>query len=229
MRNADASVSASATGLSRRQRSIRGKRTATPLRWRLLTAMPSKPSSNTCVGVTLRTGPNVSTVVLRMIANQPRASPSRRGRNRPWRKGPVRAWVAPSSRIPKGERVVAVYARTAAVAALRVYQHGVDAHRIELPLPPDIHAVAALAPPHAIGALARFKHQPLATERARFACRIASIASQSFGRKPRGSPCSGGRPTFGEQTRPASASSFSRRSRCGSGANVHGRRSSSRS
>ena len=45
------SVSASATGLSRRQRSMRGNRTATPLLWRLLGAMPSKPSSNTCVGV----------------------------------------------------------------------------------------------------------------------------------------------------------------------------------
>src|SRR5271166_5806903 len=63
------SVSASATGLSRRQRSMRGKRTATPLRWRLLLATPSKPSSNTWVGFTLRTGPKVSTVVRRIIAS----------------------------------------------------------------------------------------------------------------------------------------------------------------
>ena len=72
------SVSASATGLSCRQRSILGNRTAIPLRCRLLGAMPSKPSSNTCVGLTLRTGPNVSTVVRRMIASISRISASLR-------------------------------------------------------------------------------------------------------------------------------------------------------
>ncbi|CKV99107.1 Uncharacterised protein [Mycobacterium tuberculosis] len=48
---------------------MRGKRTAMPLLWRVLRAMPSKPSSNTSVGFTLFTGPKVSTVVLRMIAS----------------------------------------------------------------------------------------------------------------------------------------------------------------
>src|SRR6185369_234817 len=63
------SVSASSTGLSMRRRRIRGKRTAMPDLWRGDRAMPSKPSSNTSVGVTLRTGPNFSIVVLRMIAS----------------------------------------------------------------------------------------------------------------------------------------------------------------
>ena len=53
-----ARLSASATGLSCRQRSMRGKRTAIPLLCRLDRAMPSKPNSNTSVGVTLLTGPN---------------------------------------------------------------------------------------------------------------------------------------------------------------------------
>ena len=47
-----------------------------PLLWRLLAAMPSKPSSNTRVGVTLRTGPNFSTVVLRTMASTLRISSS---------------------------------------------------------------------------------------------------------------------------------------------------------
>jgi len=55
-------VSASCGGLSRRQRSMRGKRTATPERCRDERAMPSKPSSKTCVGSTCRTGPKRSTV-----------------------------------------------------------------------------------------------------------------------------------------------------------------------
>ncbi len=55
---------------------MRGKRTAMPLLWRLLAAMPSKPSSNTRVGVTLRTGPNFSTVVLRTMASTLRISSS---------------------------------------------------------------------------------------------------------------------------------------------------------
>ena len=45
---------------------MRGKRTAMPLLCRLLRLMPSKPSSNTSVGLTLRTGPNFSSVVLRI-------------------------------------------------------------------------------------------------------------------------------------------------------------------
>ena len=63
------SVSASSTGLSSRQRSMRGKRTAMPLLWRGLREMPSKPSSNTSVGRTLRTGPKLSTVVWRITAS----------------------------------------------------------------------------------------------------------------------------------------------------------------
>ncbi|MOA57872.1 hypothetical protein D3C78_1821450 [compost metagenome] len=47
-----------------------------PLLWRRDRAMPSKPSSNTSVGVTLRTGPKVSTVVLRMMASTLRISSS---------------------------------------------------------------------------------------------------------------------------------------------------------
>ncbi len=38
--------------------------------------MPSKPSSNTIVGVTLRTGPKVSVVVLRITASTSRISAS---------------------------------------------------------------------------------------------------------------------------------------------------------
>ena len=45
---------------------MRGKRTATPLLWRGLAPMPSKPISKTSVGRTLRTGPNFSSVVARM-------------------------------------------------------------------------------------------------------------------------------------------------------------------
>ncbi|MNR31308.1 hypothetical protein D3C85_1488120 [compost metagenome] len=47
-----------------------------PLLWRPLREMPSKPSSKTCVGVTLRTGPNDSTVVLRTMASTARISAS---------------------------------------------------------------------------------------------------------------------------------------------------------
>ena len=49
---------ASCSGLSSRVRGMRGKRTAMPLLWRGLRLMPSKPSSNTSVGLTLRAGPN---------------------------------------------------------------------------------------------------------------------------------------------------------------------------
>ena len=62
------------------------------------------------------------------------------------------------------------------MAALGVDQHGVDAHRVELPFPPDVRAVAALAAPDAIGALARLQHQALAAERARL---LATAASAS--------------------------------------------------
>ena len=55
--------------LQPRQRSMRGKRTAMPLLWRVLRAMPSKPSSKTKVGLTLRTGPKLSMVVLRITAS----------------------------------------------------------------------------------------------------------------------------------------------------------------
>jgi hypothetical protein len=49
-------------------RSMRGKRTAMPLSWRGLAWMPSKPSSKTSVGRTLRTGPNFSSVWARISA-----------------------------------------------------------------------------------------------------------------------------------------------------------------
>ena len=45
---------------------MRGKRTAMPLLCRALRLMPSKPSSKTRLGLTLRTGPNFSSVVCRM-------------------------------------------------------------------------------------------------------------------------------------------------------------------
>ena len=61
--------SASVICLSSRHHSMRGKRTAMPLLWRGLRAMPSNPSSNTSVGLTLRTGPKVSIVVLRTTAS----------------------------------------------------------------------------------------------------------------------------------------------------------------
>ncbi len=51
--------------------------------------------------------------------------------------------------------------------ALRVDEHGVHAHGIDLPLPPHVRAVVALAAADAIRALARFQHQPLAAKRAR--------------------------------------------------------------
>ena len=59
-----------------RQRNILGKRTAIPLLCRLDRAIPSKPSSNTMLGVTLLTGPNFSTVVLRTMASTLRISSS---------------------------------------------------------------------------------------------------------------------------------------------------------
>ena len=55
--------------LSSRQRNMLGKRTAMPLLCRGLRAMPSNPNSNTKLGWTLRTGPKLSIVVLRIIAS----------------------------------------------------------------------------------------------------------------------------------------------------------------
>jgi hypothetical protein len=66
-RSSSAIESASCNGLSSRIRSMRGKRTAMPLLCRALRLMPSKPSSNTRLGLTLRTGPNFSSVVDRMM------------------------------------------------------------------------------------------------------------------------------------------------------------------
>ena len=142
-RAASASVSASSTGLSSRQRSMRGKRTAMPLLCRVLRAMPSKPSSNTSVGVTLRTGPKLSTVVLRMHRIDLAPSRRRSGPNRPWRTAPACAPPASGGAVPDGEGVVAVEAGAAAVAALGVDQHGVDAERIDLPLPPGADVLGA--------------------------------------------------------------------------------------
>ena len=59
-----------------RMRSMRGKRTAMPLLCRALRLMPSKPSSNTSVGRTLRTGPNFSSVWRRMTRSTSRNSSS---------------------------------------------------------------------------------------------------------------------------------------------------------
>src|SRR5262249_19707998 len=70
------------------------------------------------------------------------------------------------ARAPDGEGVIGVYGRAAAVAALGVDHDGVDAHRIELPFPPDVGAVVALAAPDPVGAVARLQHQPFAEERA---------------------------------------------------------------
>ena len=50
------------------------------------------------------------------------------------------------------------------MTALCVDQHCVNGHRIEFPLPPDIHAIAALTPADTIRALARLQHQALAAE-----------------------------------------------------------------
>src|SRR5690606_11546265 len=49
--------SASSAFLSRRQRAMLGKRTATPERWRVDRRMPSNAISKTSTGLTLRTGP----------------------------------------------------------------------------------------------------------------------------------------------------------------------------
>jgi hypothetical protein len=65
-------------GLSSRQRSMRGKRTASPLLWRALGWMPSKPSSNSSVGRSRRTGPNFSSVVWRTTRSTRRISSSLR-------------------------------------------------------------------------------------------------------------------------------------------------------
>ena len=63
-------------GLSLRHLNILGNRTAIPLLWRAERAMPSKPSSYTSVGSTLRTGPKLSRVVLRTMASTWRISSS---------------------------------------------------------------------------------------------------------------------------------------------------------
>jgi EAL domain-containing protein (putative c-di-GMP-specific phosphodiesterase class I) len=57
---------ASAAGLSVRQRTIRGKRTAIPDLWRPEAAMPSKATSKTWLGSTRRVGPNFSSVCPRI-------------------------------------------------------------------------------------------------------------------------------------------------------------------
>ena len=68
--------SASLAGLSFRHRSMRGKRTATPERCRVDGAMASKPSSNTWIGSTCRTGPKRSTVWRRIQRSISRISSS---------------------------------------------------------------------------------------------------------------------------------------------------------
>ena len=70
--------SASAAGLSVRQRRMRGKRTATPDLCRAEAFTPSKPSSNTCTGFTARTGPKRSSVFARIQRSSFRISASSR-------------------------------------------------------------------------------------------------------------------------------------------------------
>ena len=53
------------------------------------------------------------------------------------------------------------------MTALGVNHDGVDAHRVELPFPPHVSAVAALAPADTVGAVARFQHQAFAGKRPR--------------------------------------------------------------
>src|SRR5579883_2485896 len=69
-------VSASSGFLSRRQRAMRGKRTAMPERWRGDLRMPSNASSKTSSGLTAWTGPKRSTVLRRTNASTSRISSS---------------------------------------------------------------------------------------------------------------------------------------------------------
>ena len=157
-------VSASATGLSCRHRSMRGNRVAMPLLWRLLRAMPSNPSSNTMVGRTLRTGPKFSSGGLadqrvdlaHLLVREAGIGLGER------HQGAALVFGRPA---PDGERVVAVDARAPPVTTLRIDEHGVDAHRIELPFPPEIGAAATS--PDAVFRGLGLQHDALGAEAAR--------------------------------------------------------------
>ena len=158
-----ASVSASLAGLSFRQRSMRGKRTAIPDRCRVDGAMASKPSSNTWIGSTCRTGPKRSTVwrrIQRSISSDLLVGQARVGLGH-------RHQLA---FVPHAEGVVGEQAGALARARLRVDQHRVDGVRIDLPLPP----VAALAA-DAVGGRQALQHQALDAAVARLAAQAASV------------------------------------------------------
>ena len=107
------SVSASAAVLSVRQRRMRGKRTAMPDLWRFERFRPSKASSKTSSGLTVRTGPNFSSMLCAhegvdaadLGVGQARV----RLGDRHQRAG---------ARVPDAERVVGVQAGALAAAAL---------------------------------------------------------------------------------------------------------------
>ena len=147
------SESASSGFLSSRQRRMRGKRTATPDLWRVERWMPSKPSSKTSSGLTVRTGPNFSTMLRRTNASTRAISSS---------VSPEYALAIGTSRpvVPDAERVVGVQAGPLAAAPLGGGQHGVDGVRVDLPLPP----IAPL-PADPVGRLPPLEHQALGRRR----------------------------------------------------------------
>lgn len=123
-------LSASSTDLSWRQRSILGERTAIPLLCRLDSAIPSTPSSNTRLGVTLLTGPNFSTVVLRTMPSTLRIYSSVNPEYALANGTSVRL-LLPGD----GEGVIAVEAGASPMAALRIDQHGIDTEGFDFPFP----------------------------------------------------------------------------------------------
>src|SRR6185295_1198596 len=65
---------------------------------------------------------------------------------------------------PDRERVIGIQARATAVSALRVDEHGVDRHRIDLPFPPG---AGLLRPADAVMRVAPLEHEALDAARAR--------------------------------------------------------------
>ena len=61
------------------------------------------------------------------------------------------------------------------MSALGIDDDGVDAHRVELPFPPDIRPVVALAAADAVGAVTRLQHQPLAKKRPRLLALLGQL------------------------------------------------------
>ena len=118
---------------------MRGKRTATPDRWRDEAAMASKPSSNTWTGSTWRTGPKRS-IVWRRI---------QRSTSTDFDVGqPEYAFATGTScPFPRGQRCIAQQAGAFAGSGLCVDHTASMVCRFDLPFPP----VAALAPDQVSG------------------------------------------------------------------------------